>query len=246
MPGPRTPSVAEGSGEKSVWCKSSYGRDLPTEIMRRSSAPRYEFYPMKDSGHHSGEAGSQDNVQAAVFKLLGDPATYGGGTVRRFATHAAVVFLAGERAIKVKRAVRYPFLDYSTLAKRKAACSAELEVNRNRPCNSTAASCRSRAPPTALLGARRRGRSGRVGRRDEAVRRGQHARSTSPSAASSTRRSPASSRPPSPPCMRAPSPSKPRHGSPPLRASSPTIPRRLKTTATCSPAPRSPNSNASR
>ena len=85
---------------------------------------------MKDSGHHSGEAGSQDNVQAAVFKLLGDPATYGGGTVRRFATHAAVVFLAGERAIKVKRAVRYPFLDYSTLAKRKAACSAELEVNR--------------------------------------------------------------------------------------------------------------------
>ena len=77
---------------------------------------------MKDS--------SQDSVQATVFKLLGDPATYGGGKVRRFATHAAVVFLAGDRAIKVKRAVRYPFLDYSTLARRKAACSAELEVNR--------------------------------------------------------------------------------------------------------------------
>ncbi len=67
--------------------------------------------------------------QDAVFALLGDPATYGGAKVRRFDTHAAVVFLAGDRAIKVKRAVRYPFLDYSTLDRRKAACRAELEVN---------------------------------------------------------------------------------------------------------------------
>src|SRR5579863_1258650 len=68
--------------------------------------------------------------QDAVFQLLGNPATYGGAEVRRYDTHAAVVFLAGDRAIKVKRAVRYPFLDYSTLAKRKAACQAELDVNR--------------------------------------------------------------------------------------------------------------------
>lgn len=70
------------------------------------------------------------DVQTAVFRLLGDPATYGGAPVRRFETHAAMVFLAGDRAIKVKRAVRYPFLDYSTLPKREAACRAELEVNR--------------------------------------------------------------------------------------------------------------------
>lgn len=68
--------------------------------------------------------------QAAVFRLLGDPATYGGVAVRRCETHAAVVFLAGERAIKVKRAIRYPFLDYSTLRKREAACRAELAINR--------------------------------------------------------------------------------------------------------------------
>jgi uncharacterized protein len=73
---------------------------------------------------------TQENAQAAVFKLLGDPATYGGAKVRRFDTHGAAVFLAGDRALKVKRAVRYPFLDYSTLEKRKAACRAELEVNR--------------------------------------------------------------------------------------------------------------------
>lgn len=72
--------------------------------------------------------------QDEVFAFLGDPATYGGDSggqkVKRIDTHAASVFLAGERALKVKRAVRFPFLDYSTLAKRKAACEAELAVNR--------------------------------------------------------------------------------------------------------------------
>ena len=41
-----------------------------------------------------------------------------------------MVFLAGDRALKVKRAVRLPFLDYSTLAEAKTACASELEVNR--------------------------------------------------------------------------------------------------------------------
>jgi hypothetical protein len=72
--------------------------------------------------------------QQAVFELLGEPATYGaaGATteVKRHQTHAAMVFLAGDRAVKVKRAVRYPFLDFSTLDKRKAACEAELQINR--------------------------------------------------------------------------------------------------------------------
>jgi aminoglycoside phosphotransferase family enzyme/predicted kinase len=70
-------------------------------------------------------------TQHAVFAFLGDPATHGGKPVRRCDTHAAVVFLAGDRALKVKRAVRYPFLDYSTLARRLEACRAELAANRN-------------------------------------------------------------------------------------------------------------------
>ncbi len=65
-----------------------------------------------------------------MFALLSDPATYGGQQVKRIDTHAASVFLAGDRALKVKRAVRFPFLDYSTLEKRKAACEMELAVNR--------------------------------------------------------------------------------------------------------------------
>ncbi len=69
-------------------------------------------------------------TQDAVFALLAAPETHGGQAVKRIDTHAASVFLAGERALKVKRAVKFPFLDYSTLAKRKRACEAELAVNR--------------------------------------------------------------------------------------------------------------------
>jgi hypothetical protein len=71
-------------------------------------------------------------AQEQVLAFLADPATYGGGLkkVRRIDTHAASVFLAGHRALKIKRAVRFPFLDFSTLEKRKRACEAEIEVNR--------------------------------------------------------------------------------------------------------------------
>jgi aminoglycoside phosphotransferase family enzyme/predicted kinase len=71
-------------------------------------------------------------TQEDVLAFLADPATHGGGAekVRRIDTHAASVFLAGDRALKIKRAVRFPFLDYSTLEKRKRACAAEIKVNR--------------------------------------------------------------------------------------------------------------------
>ena len=68
--------------------------------------------------------------QDAVFAFLADPATHGGAEVTRIDTHGAAVFLAGDHVFKVKRAVKFPFLDYSTRDKRKAACEAELRVNR--------------------------------------------------------------------------------------------------------------------
>jgi len=70
-----------------------------------------------------------DDAQQAVFDFLADPASHGGAPVVRIDTHAASVFLAGPRALKIKRAVRFPVLDYSTLDKRKAACAAEIKVN---------------------------------------------------------------------------------------------------------------------
>src|SRR5581483_6706646 len=68
--------------------------------------------------------------QAEALSFLASPVAHGCHAVSRCDTHAAVVFLAGDRALKVKRAVQFPFLDYSTLDKRKAACTAELEANR--------------------------------------------------------------------------------------------------------------------
>ncbi len=83
--------------------------------------------------------------QSEVFAFMTDPAAYkpanldlagpatappGVAPVLRIDTHSAAVFLAGDRVFKIKRALRYPFLDFSTLAKRKAACEAEVAVNR--------------------------------------------------------------------------------------------------------------------
>lgn len=68
--------------------------------------------------------------QADVLAFLGSAAAYAGRvSPKRIDTHAAIVFLAGPDAYKVKRAVNLPFLDYSTLEKRKKACEAEVAVN---------------------------------------------------------------------------------------------------------------------
>ncbi|MBK3737231.1 AAA family ATPase [Azospirillum brasilense] len=66
----------------------------------------------------------------SVAAFLADPASHGGAAVERVETHAAMVFLAGDRAYKLKRAVRYPYLDYSTAERRRAACLEELRLNR--------------------------------------------------------------------------------------------------------------------
>jgi len=71
-----------------------------------------------------------DDCQGEVLAFLASPATHGGAPVQRIDTHSAVVFLAGDSAFKVKRAVRYSYLDFSTLGQRRAACEAELEINR--------------------------------------------------------------------------------------------------------------------
>jgi aminoglycoside phosphotransferase family enzyme/predicted kinase len=51
-------------------------------------------------------------------------------TVERIDTHAAMIFLAGERAYKLKRSIRFSYLDLSTIERREAACRAEVELNR--------------------------------------------------------------------------------------------------------------------
>lgn len=67
--------------------------------------------------------------QAAVIEFLGASSTHGGVAVERIDTHSAIVFLAGDRAWKLKRAVRFDYLDFSTVTRRKALCEAEVRLN---------------------------------------------------------------------------------------------------------------------
>ncbi|MBS0558704.1 MAG: phosphotransferase [Proteobacteria bacterium] len=77
-------------------------------------------------------AASAVDEQQAVIAFLSDPAAYGlrRGRVSRIETHCSAVFLAGNRAYKLKRAIRYAALDYTTRELRRAACEAELRLNR--------------------------------------------------------------------------------------------------------------------
>ncbi len=69
--------------------------------------------------------------QSDVIAFLSEPSAYGvSDLVKRIDTHAAIIFLAGDRAYKLKRAVRYPYLDFSTAEKRRLVCKAELALNR--------------------------------------------------------------------------------------------------------------------
>ena len=74
----------------------------------------------------------ETDPQAAVVAFLSDPASYGPGLARIdiIETHISRVFLAGDRAYKLKRAVRLPYLDFSTEKQRRLACEAELSLNR--------------------------------------------------------------------------------------------------------------------
>ncbi|MFQ5774984.1 MAG: AAA family ATPase [Kiloniellaceae bacterium] len=100
--------------------------------------------------------------QSEVAAFLAEPGAHGPGVrrVERIDTHGAMVFLAGARAYKVKRAVRFPYMDFSTLALRRAACEREVALNR-------------RTAPELYLGAQpiARGPDGRlsIGGEGEAV-----------------------------------------------------------------------------
>ncbi len=69
--------------------------------------------------------------QAEVLAFLSDPALHGGQRPERIDTHISAVFLGPERVFKLKKAVHLPFLDFSALDQRKAACEAEVAVNRD-------------------------------------------------------------------------------------------------------------------
>lgn len=72
-------------------------------------------------------SGGQDEV----FAFLASPAAWPGAPahVDTIETHGARVFLAGSEVLKVKRAVKLPYLDFSTLAARRQYCEREITLN---------------------------------------------------------------------------------------------------------------------
>jgi aminoglycoside phosphotransferase family enzyme/predicted kinase len=70
--------------------------------------------------------------QRDLIAFLSGPAAYNAGTARveHLTTHISHIFLAVDRAYKLKRAVHLPYVDFSTLALRHAACQRELKLNR--------------------------------------------------------------------------------------------------------------------
>lgn len=51
--------------------------------------------------------------------------------VQRIDTHGAMIFLIGPEALKIKRAVKYDYMDLSTVEKRRALLEREYELNRD-------------------------------------------------------------------------------------------------------------------
>lgn len=70
--------------------------------------------------------------QRETVAFLSDGASYGlpGAAVEQIVTHASRLFLVGDRVFKLKRAVRYSYLDYATIERRERFCRAELALNR--------------------------------------------------------------------------------------------------------------------
>src|SRR5262245_14899055 len=71
--------------------------------------------------------------QREVVAFLSTPEAYGlptGAPLERVETHISFVWLAGARAYKLKRAVKYDYVDFSTVEARRIACEAEVRLNR--------------------------------------------------------------------------------------------------------------------
>jgi aminoglycoside phosphotransferase family enzyme len=85
------------------------------------------------------QAGQEPETAAAGALTLADkvsflsqPKAYGkpAGSVSRRETHMSWIFFDGDLVFKLKKPVRFAYLDFSTLARREAACRAELRLNR--------------------------------------------------------------------------------------------------------------------
>lgn len=68
--------------------------------------------------------------QGGSIALLADPASYEvAGPVERMETHISMIFLVGDRVYKLKKALKLPYVDFSTPTIREDACRKEVALN---------------------------------------------------------------------------------------------------------------------
>lgn len=70
------------------------------------------------------------NDQHEVIRFLKSGAGYSADDVKHVETHCSHIFLVGDLALKIKRAIRYDYLDQSTLDLRHALLERELALNK--------------------------------------------------------------------------------------------------------------------
>lgn len=70
--------------------------------------------------------------QSEVIAFLSQPGIFGDGSeaVERIETHMSIIFIGRTRALKIKRAVKYPYVDFSTAERRHKSCADEVKINR--------------------------------------------------------------------------------------------------------------------
>ncbi|GAB5387315.1 MAG: bifunctional aminoglycoside phosphotransferase/ATP-binding protein [Alphaproteobacteria bacterium] len=71
-----------------------------------------------------------DKTRQHVLNMLENSDSHNGSEVRRIDTQVSSVFLAGDRVYKLKKPLRLPFIDHSTLSKRHASALKEVRINR--------------------------------------------------------------------------------------------------------------------
>jgi hypothetical protein len=97
----------------------------------KGAVPRSSGDQLEASREPRPQPGREGSVNHELLAALSAPATYPGHpAVAVHETHASWVFVAGERTYKVKKPVALGFLDYATLARRRAACREEVRINK--------------------------------------------------------------------------------------------------------------------
>jgi len=108
-----------------IWLKEPPPQTAQSEFCNR----RY-YWIMPMAKKRSPAEMNETFDQSRVVEFMLDSATHNGAPVQYIQTHISHVFLAGDYAYKMKKAIKLPFVDFTTLDARLMACRGELQVNR--------------------------------------------------------------------------------------------------------------------